>query len=125
MPIDMKNYKPGSQSKMTMEDAVRLVKLHPDKSGLEVARKLNKMGFRSARNKPVSDPFVSLVRTDLLGERRSNPKRKRKVVTAKSTDSQKVMVMWTDTMQDLITCNIKEDSRQLLIQLCAKQIANC
>ena len=125
MPIDMKNYKPGSQSKMTMEDAVRLVKLHPDKSGLEVARKLNKMGFRSVRNKPVSDPFVSLVRTDLLGERRSNPKKKSKVVTAKSTDSQKVMVMWTETMQDLITCNIKEDSRQLLIQLCAKQIANC
>lgn len=124
--MSFKGYEAGSESKISFADAKKIMADNPTLVGRVVALKLTKAGFRTARNKKPCASFVSNVRCFELGQRtyKQSGRKTRPIGSyEKPVASRFDLKKLTDAMQDLITSNIEDRSRSLMVSLCAKEIA--
>lgn len=130
--IDM-NYQPGANSKLTMQEAVDLIRELSDqeKARAAICQTLKTKGFRGTYGKPVHPAFVSDVCIDILGltplgigrksgngkTQKRKKKRQTRPVQQSTTDDIK------NTILDILTANgIDETSRIMAVKSLTAQL---
>ena len=123
-------YRPHQNSSMTIHQAKDFVEQRLGKmSQTKICDELSKAGFLTQLGKKPTGGFISRIKIDMLGQESnckpgSRPRGYKKGKGGAST-ADDTRDMFVGAIEDLITSNVNEKTKKLLIQMLAQRLAEC